>query len=237
MTSPNSRHRWYRLWVAFALAAAAPSCGDFKHTNPFDPATPIEVTILGPDTLWNASEFAQYSFQSVPAITDTTAEWGSRSSDLRGDLSGGYLVFTPPLYPETETVNVFVDIGKYEAMGGVAAWRREFSKPVVVTQRLVRIQLRCPDAHACDTLSVGDAWTVWLDGFDSLGSRPTGMVGPTDDPGTGPALGTFVSTDAAIAKVVPSGLRAAIITALKSGTAWVVASRGALRDSLQLVVR
>ncbi len=232
--------QWRRRGVALVVGLAAmgsSSCRDFTHTNPFDRATPIELTIVGPDTLWNASDFAQYSFESVPAITDSTANWSGGSSDFRGDMSGGYLVYTPRLYPETETVSVELDIGKYQGMGGGADWRRQFSKPVVVTQRLVRIQLRCPDVRACDALAAGDAWSVWLDGFDSKGSRPTGMVNPKDNPATGPALGTFTSRDTTIATVSAAGARVATVTAVKSGTTWLVASRDLLRDSLQLIVR
>ena len=236
----RTESRVRRSWVAFAvvLAAAGPSsCRDFTHTNPFDSSTPIEVTIVGPDTLWNASDFAQYTFQSVPAISDSTARWVGGASDLRGDLSGGYLVYYPPLYPETEAINIVLEIGKYEGDKGHAFWRRAFGKTVIVTQRLVRLQLRCPDVHACDPLAVGEAWNVWLDGFDSTGNRPTGMVAPMDNPDTGAPLAQFVSRDTTIATVSPVGVRAATIAALKSGTTWVVASRGALRDSLQVTVR
>ncbi len=218
-------------------SVVAVACRDFTHTNPFDSSTPIELTIGGPDTLWNASDFAQYSFQSVPGITDTTARWIGGSEFFKGDASGGFLVFRPPLYPATDTERIALAIGKYQGFLGRAAWRRIFGKTVIVTQRLVRLQLRCPDVHACDTVAAGAGWTVWLDGFDSAGNRPTGLTVPTVNPDTAAAIATFTSRDTTIATVSPVGMRVAVVAALKSGTTWVVAMRDTVRDSLQLVVR
>jgi hypothetical protein len=116
-------------------------------------------------------------------------------------------------------------------------WRHEGSKSVVVTQRVVRIQLRCPDTHACDTLSAGAAWSVWANGYDALGQPIFALVSSTANPATGTPIATFVARDTTIASVAPVGIRAATVTARKTGSTWIVATRGPLLDSLQLVVR
>jgi hypothetical protein len=48
---------------------------------------------------------------------------------------------------------------------------------------------------------------------------------------------TYLVRDTTIARASPVGIRATTITAINSGTTRVVATRGALADSLLLVVR
>jgi hypothetical protein len=48
---------------------------------------------------------------------------------------------------------------------------------------------------------------------------------------------TFAVRDPSVAGVTPVGIRVATVTARKSGTTWIVGTRGALLDSLQLVVQ
>jgi hypothetical protein len=119
----------------------------------------------------------------------------------------------------------------------ISVWRHFGSKTVVITQRLTRIQLRCPDTHACDTLATGGVWSVWVDGFDALNQRIFALASSTANPATGPAIAIFTSRDTTIASVTPVGIRVANATALRSGTTWLVARRASLLDSLQLVVR
>ena len=54
---------------------------------------------------------------------------------------------------------------------------------------------------------------------------------------TGTPMATFTSRDTTVASVTPVGIRAATVTARKSGTTWIVATRNSLLDSLQLTVR
>jgi hypothetical protein len=120
------------------------------------------------------------------------------------------------------------------------AWRHSGSKDVVLTQRIVRIQLRCPADHACDTLSAGSAWTVWADGFDALNYQALALSGVNANPAVSsdnPVFATFAVRDPTIASLVPAGIRVATVTALKSGVTWIVGMRGALLDSLPLIVR
>ena len=110
-------------------------------------------------------------------------------------------------------------------------------------QRLTRIQLRCPDTHVCDSLGVGGSWSVWVDGLDALGdgiytlSPDFTPARATTNPTTGPPIASYVSRDTTVASLVPVGVRVATVTARRSGATWIVATRGALRDSLQVVVR
>jgi hypothetical protein len=236
--------------LAFAVLAAAFACGDpYLHTNPYDPQTAFEYKIVGPDTVFSAGQYAQYSLQSTPAFSDTAGVWSSSSDQFRPALHGQFQLWFPPLWPNTATVQVTVAIGKFDttatlSLGGGAPSakattmdRRELSRNVVLTQRLTSIQLRCPDSHACDPLAAGAAWSVWVDGFDALGGQITGLTNPATNPSTGTPVATFVSRDTTVASVSPVGIRAATVTARKSGTTWIVATRDLLLDSLRLVVR
>ena len=49
-------------------------------------------------------------------------------------------------------------------------------------------------------------------------------------------VATYVSRDSTIARATPIGIRVAKVSGVKSGTTWIVATRGALADSLQVVV-
>lgn len=120
------------------------------------------------------------------------------------------------------------------------AWRHSGSKEVVLTQRVTSIRLRCPADHACDTLSAGGTWSVWADGFDALNFPVSSLSGANANPvvsSANPVFATFVVRDTTIATLSPVGVRVANVTALASGTTWIIATRGPLTDSLQLVVR
>lgn len=236
---------WLLVWlIGAATVGASSACRDYQHTNPFDLLTPdSELKVLGPDTLFTVGVVATFSPSgALGPFTDPTAIWRSSiQDDLNGDFTGTFTLYKAPLYPLVETASVTVEIGHYVTAAGRSAWTRTIGKDVILTQRLVRIQLRCPAAHACDTLAAGGAWSVWVDGVDAGGSQISGLALPSSNSAKGPPIAAFVARDTAVAAVAPVGVRAADVTALKSGTTWIVATRIAksdtLRDSLQVVVR
>jgi hypothetical protein len=252
---------------------AAFACGDpYKHTNPYDPLVPVEISLTGPDTLFSYGELGQYSAQSVPALPDSSFQFGSSDSiAFAASGHGAFISRTPPLYPATQTVRVMAMLGQIDTvienqdltcpyfppcsdLSGLncpfhppcktsathtLAWRHSGSKDVMLTQRIVRIQLRCPADHACDPLAAGAAWTVWADGFDALNFQVVALTGVNANPAVSaatPVFATFAVRDSTIAGVSPVGIRAATVTARKPGTTWIVATRGSLLDSLALVV-
>jgi hypothetical protein len=260
------------------LLVAFFACGDpYRHTNPYDPAVPVEVNITGPDSLFSYGEVAQYSVHTIPAFPDSAITWnidtttihrggnvdtilpsgtytnpGTGDTVVEGDSLfklkgfGTYQSTAPPLEPTTQTVTVEVLIGRVDTtlrrgLNPVAMQTNQYRhygyKSVVLTQRLVRIQLRCPDTRACDTLSAGGVWSVWVDGFDALGRQIYALTSSTANPTRGPPIVTYTARDPTIAGVAPVRIRAANVTALKTGSTWIVATRGSLADSLRLVVR
>lgn len=241
------------VFVAATLAVAL-ACGDLAHTNPYDPAVPVTIIITGPDTLFSFGEQATYTAVVTPSFPDTAIEWatadtalfrptGASTFQLLG-VPGG-----PPVWPATATTTVDVLIGQLDTVKSFdldstgpkslpnITWRHSAYKTVVLTQRVTQIQLRCPNTHACDTLPAGESWAVWVDGFDALGQEIVALTGFTANPLSGTPVATFVARDTTVASVTPVGVRVAMVTALRSGTTWIVATRDSLRDSLQLVVR
>jgi hypothetical protein len=250
--------RRYIPILAAGFLTGAVACGEaFVHSNPYDPAVAVTIVISGPDTLFSYGERGQFSAVSTPAFPDTAFQYASTDSFAFFPAgAGGFTSKSPPLYPETRTVQVSALLGQIDTtldtqnLGCAAecivpaiptlTWRHSASKSVVLTQRVVRIQLRCPASHACDTLSTSGVWTVWADGFDALNQPILGLTGTNANPGVSaadPAVATFVLRDTTIGILTPVGVRVANITATRSGATWVVATRGSLADSLRLVVR
>ena len=258
-------------FVLAALLTGAVACGEkYLHTNPYDPAVPVAVDVVGPDTLFSYSEVGQYAGSSVPAFPDTAFVYASTDSASFTPVGYGKFASTaPPLYPATQTVKVSALLGQIDTIidnqditcpfappcrsnhcnpftcvikaTRSFAWRHAGSKDVVLTQRVTSIRLRCPTDRACDTLAVGSAWTVWADGFDALNFPVYSLSGANANPdvsSANPVFATFVVRDTTIATAPsPMGIRVATVTARASGSTWIVATRGALTDSLQLVVR
>jgi hypothetical protein len=239
--------------LAFAAGlVVAFACDDpYQHTNLYDPATPLDASLAGPDTILSSGQLAQYHVVSTPAFADTAGAWNVLPNQmwLKSAGNGAFLFFPPPVIePDYDTVQVVVELGAYDTTkttsngGGMSfasvtqAYRRRYVKTVLLTQRVTRIQLRCPDVHVCDTMSVGGSWSVWIDGFDQLNQALAGLTGPTQNRFTGLPIATFTVRDPSVAGVAPIGIRAANVTALKTGSTWIVASRDSLRDSLQLIV-
>ena len=252
-----------RVVVAAALIVAF-ACGDpYLHTNLYDPDVPVTITIAGPDTLFSVRQIAVFSAQAVLAFPDTSVQWiadtvtvfnGSRdtvvdgANYLQADGTGAFQSILPPLEPATIKVSIGALYGavdtvvqRYLPCCGYATiktktYRHVAYKPIVLMQRVTRIALRCPDTHACAAQPVGGTWSVWVNGFDALGQQIVVLTGAATNPATGPPVVTYTSRDTTIAKVAPVGIRVANVTARKIGSTWIVATRGALADSLQLVV-
>jgi hypothetical protein len=227
------------------IAAAAVSCeAPYVRTNPYDPNVPVTITITGPDTLFSAFEVGTYTATTTPAFPDSALAWPGVGDPGR---STGLQNTGPPLWPATATVRVQAAIGAIDTTVAHAAgnsiivqtiqlYRHTADKSVVVTQRLVRIPLRCPDVHACTPISVGGTDSVWVDGFDALNQPLYRPPGTPLNPLNGTPIATFVLRDPSIASLVPVGIRVVAVNALKPGTTWLVATRATLTDSLQIVV-
>jgi hypothetical protein len=138
------------LVVASALFVLVESCEAFTHTNPYDPETPFEYAISGPDSLFSLGQVASYAIESKPALADTAGIWsceclevvshaGTRTFSMSGQVA-------PPQWPATKTVRLNALIGKYDTIvfinspAGpspelVQRYRRTLTRTIVITQR------------------------------------------------------------------------------------------------------
>lgn len=248
--------------AVFIVAAVA--CGDpYVHTNPYDPAVPVEINIAGPDTLFSYAELAQFTVATIPGFPDSAIVWTVDSVTVpRGDFfgvtdtivtgalflkasgAGAFQVIAPPLEPATLTIAVGASIGSIDTTVSreyvtmqTKEYRHSGYRSVVVTQRLTSIQLLCPDSHACNPVAVGGTWSMLIEGFDALGHGVYAISNVPGYPRSDTPVATLAVRDSTIASVVPVGIRTATVTARKTGSTWIVATRGSLVDSLQLVVQ
>ena len=233
-------HSTRRLAVlsASGFLVLALACIDFQHTNPFDPDVPLQVTIF-PETLFSVGGTIQFTFATVPPLTDPNAIWVGGTTDLfTASLGSGGVFFSngAPLWPQTESVPITIAVGRFDD-GVHTHYRKTFGGSVIITQRLVHIQARCPGAPACDAMTVGVSTSVFVDGYDALGSGIAGLPDPNTNPLTLPPIAVFIVRDTTIASAVPVGMRVAMVTAKRAGATWIVTQRDSLRDSLRLVVR
>jgi hypothetical protein len=253
--------------AAVILIIAVGCGDPYLRTNPYDPGVPVEFVITGPDSLFSYGEIAHYSVQTVPAFPDTAYSWDIDTVTVANPRNGedtvvdggtvfqpsgpaAYTSISPPLEPATVKIAVEVLLGAVDTTVAryspecactvtipTHAYRHIAYKEVVLTQRVTRIRLRCPDTQACDTLAVGGTWSVWVDGFDALNRQIAALTSSIANPTIGLPIVKYVTRDTTIASVTPVGIRVGTVTARKSGTTWIVATRGSLADSLQLVVR
>lgn len=247
------------------LVVGAIACGDpYLHTNPYDPAVPVEIDISGPDTLFSYAELGQFTVRTVPGFPDSAIAWTvdsvsvpdgrvfARMLDtivdgglfLKPSGAGAFQSIAPPLEPQTLTVAIGASIGMIDTTVSrmyvgiqTTQYRHTGYKTVVVTQRLTSIDLLCPNSPACDALPAGGTWSVFIEGFDALGHGVFDVAALPGYPRSTTPVATLAVRDSTIASVLPVGIRAATATALKTGSTWLIATRGPLVDSLQLVVR
>ena len=261
---PHRRAAFVIAVVAAAAIGAAAGCGDpYVHTNPYDPAFPVEFIITGPDTLFSYGETGYYTVRTIPAFPDSSFRWGidtvtltdpdlqiaivDGSSFFKPTGPGAYQSVSPPLEPASITISINASVGQIDTTVGrctprcmavqTVQQRHTGYKKVVLTQRVTRIQLRCPDTQACDTLAAGGTWSVWVDAWDALNRQVAALTSSVANPTTGPPVVKYATRDTTIASVKPVGIRAVTVTARKPGATWIVATRGSLADSLQLVVK
>jgi hypothetical protein len=229
-----------RTVMLFAVVALLLSlaCGEpFLHTNPYDPAVPITVTLDGPDTLFSSFEQAFYTAHADPPVFPDTAFFYQSSSPLILQAApGSFTVLATPLYPDAFGVEVAVGLGAIDTAKGVIAFRHSVTRTIYLSQRIRQIKLRCPDTHVCDPMPVGATWSVWVDPTDSLGHEIQAYFSSVSNAATGTPLVIYSVRDSTIASVVPLGTRVGTVTALKTGTTWILGTRGPLVDSMQLVV-
>ena len=174
------------------------ACDDpYRHTNPYDPLVPaVSVTVTGPDTVFSFHEVAQFGGVAVPAFPDSAFTIGVPDS----------IAFPPPVSersptPPHRSTPTCVRDGDRRARrhrhirsaaqrpprycpapDDVSARGDESGR---LTQRVVRIQLRCPVHTRATRRRSGGSWSVWADGFDALNQQIVALHSSVANPATG----------------------------------------------------
>lgn len=215
--SERAGRRGVLLGAAMVLSLAASDCGEFAHTNPFDPAVAVKITVTGPD-----SAFAQFDTLHFAITTDPVYDYADVEWQLSGlqkiDNNGNYRVGPTETYggrPARVTVAVRVD-------------SRMASKSVDVVFPPAGIRVRTCRTNLRDVVitSLG----LWIDVCVSLVDARGGVISTNSEspPATVRVLNTSVAS---------AGQFSRTVTAVGNGTTGVIYSYGPWADTLTITVR
>lgn len=251
------------LIVAFACGDPYRHLNPYDPVVPvtFEITGPDSLFALGDSAQYSATTapgFADTSFvwlsglvtypRNTMGLVDTVIDGATVFRPASG--IGAYITQMIPLEPDVAIATVAAGLGQYDTTVTTPCsvaqctakhanfYRHVGYKSVFLSQRLVSIHLRCVGTTTCDTLAAGGTWSVWVDGLDANSRPPSALsLQSSNLHGGKPAVATYIVRDTSVASVVPDGIRAATVTALKAGTTWIVGTHLALRDSLKLVVQ
>jgi hypothetical protein len=207
-------------FATLGLIAGVVGCLDLAHTNPFDPGTPIDIAVTGPDSAYSLQQIIGFSFTSDPEWPGVVA-WKSSNEGLLHSLQDGRFGVVGAAAPPNDTASVMVLLGTH-----VATHR------VVVRQRLVAFTFACFAATSPCVYSAGkrDA-SIIVAGRDANGF-----------PIAVPFVLQLQSTRPNVLRIDgnPGGPETAFtlpVSPLTPGTSFVIASSAGFRDSVLVTVR
>ena len=206
-----------RVLCIVALAGAM-GCLDLAHTNPFDPASKVDVRVSGPDSTYSIQQIVTFTFTSTPPWSGVV-EWRSTNDNMLHSLGDGRFGVLNVAAAPNDTVSVVAVLGTHTA-----------SHRIVVTQRVVGFDFVCNSS--CFFFRVGASGArIGFDGRDANGY------------GTRlPFAAQLVSSRPNVLRIdqsLPSrpGEFSYAVTPLAPGTAYVIASSGSARDSALVTVQ
>lgn len=226
---------WPRGTLAAAgrmlLCMAVTSCGDLAHTNPYDPVTPVSLTLAGPDSATSAGDVLQFTLQATPAFESGPVSWqveGPYASWLLATGAGGTGSYVAAFPVGAESVPRQISIKATLTDGRFAR------KTIVAYQRPASLHVQGCDYFFRRNLTFGalrDSSAMCAALLDRTGHGVS-----TIDP-------VIVTTRNGQARATVNGISlspagpSAWITALDTGVTTVVFARGAFRDSITVSTR
>lgn len=197
-----------RLSPLAIAACAALACGDLPHANPYDPDSPMRVSVTGPDSSRSIGDTLEFKLTTRPVWTGKPPVWselgapnsyGAAPGNLVSLGNGRFLVHYASPVPLLDRISVVV--------GGHVV-----SRSVWLAQDIVAV--RFPGYAPGDTIHE-DVLTGTIEGAYSMDAR-----GNTGLPAT------VVSRDSSVVAVVKAGL-----VPRGLGSTWLVATFGSFVDS------
>ena len=197
------------------------SCGEYVRTNPYDPLVPVDVAILGVDTVVSLGPTVPYTYKATPDLPGAIPEW---SSSAPGTLQA---LGTAP--------GVFRAYHNGSAVISVTVGPHVQSKTVIVQQRFDRFIFDCRQFLGQDPIcglsleaNGGSAGfpIVAADAGRSFMAPPVPMPSPF----------LVVSRNAAVAGAQLDGNTRVLLTARARGLTYIVLFSGTAADSIAMTV-
>src|SRR5690242_20334178 len=90
------------------ICVLALGCGEYAHTNPYDPATNVSIVIAGPDSAHSIHENLAFTYQMSRSWDGVVPVWVSGSDAILGVLGPGQFQVNGP-----GTVDVLLTVGAH----------------------------------------------------------------------------------------------------------------------------
>lgn len=194
------------------LCVVVAACGEYAHTNPFDPATNLSIVIAGPDSAHSIHETMSFTFEASRSWADVTPQWLSGNDAILGEQSAGQFQANGP-----GTADVLVAVGAHTGR-----------HRVVVIQRPKHV-LFCYFAPCPTSLASGSSATLNVVQTDSLG---TALL-----PGQTPAQIQYDVRPAGVLQIVTGSPSSVQVQAIGTGRAYIIAALGTFLDSVAVNVQ
>ena len=195
-----------------ALCVLVVACGEYAHTNPYDPATKVTIVIHGPDSAHSLHETLSFTYQIAPDWAGVVPVWLSGNDAILGATGPGQFQVNG-----VGTVDVSLSAGPHTG-----------HHQVVVIQR-PKHALFCYFTSCPSSLALGGVATLNLVQTDSLGTALLSSQAP--------AQVQYDVHPAGILQIVSASPLSVQVKAIGSGTAYVIAALGASLDSVAVSAR
>ena len=213
----SSAARYDRAMSALArlalVCAVVAACGEYAHTNPYDPATNVTIVIHGPDSAHSIFEEMSFTYDITPNWAGVVPLWRSDSGLVIGSRGPGLFAVNGP-----GTADVVLSVGTHTAR-----------HRVVVIQRPKRVYFTCFVGPCPTSVAVGRVVNLTVVQMDSLGTE---LVG--GQPAAAIQYNVRPSGVLSIIAGTPSSVQ---VQGIGSGRAFVIATLGAWLDSVSVTVQ
>ncbi|HEY2852469.1 MAG TPA: hypothetical protein VGJ18_06460 [Gemmatimonadaceae bacterium] len=194
------------------LCVVVTACGEYAHTNPYDPATNISILIAGPDSAHSIHENLSFTFEVSRSWPGVVPQWLSGNDAIIGARGPGQFQVNG-----NGTADVLVAVGAH-----IGHHR------VVVVQR-AKQALFCYYAPCPTSLALGAAATLNVVQADSLGTVLLSAQAA--------AQVQYDVRPAGVLQIMTASPSSVQVKAIGTGRAYVVAALGTYMDSVAVTVQ
>lgn len=194
------------------LCVPLAACGEYAHTNPYDPATDVTLVINGPDSAHSMHEYMTFTYEITPNWKGVVPQWSSENGGVVAAAGGG-------VFQVTSLGSTYVRL----SLGTHVARHR------VVTVQTPRHVVFCYAGPCPTSVALGGVLTLGLVQTDSIGF-PVGNV-------SAQAQVQYNVRPSGVLQVLSGTTQSVQVQAIGSGRAYVIAALGSFADSLAITVQ